>query len=73
MARGEEPGKVGTDVSKTALFQAVSAFLSDIRGEKKDAKRPPVGALEGYRATVIAAKAHEAVMTGNKIDPFFSF
>jgi predicted dehydrogenase len=67
MARGEEPGKVGADISKTALYQAVDAFLGRVRGDKKDPKRVANGALEGYQATVIAAKAHEAVMTGSKI------
>lgn len=63
LAHGQQPGKVGTDVSKTALYQAIDAFLTSIRTNKK----PEVGPLEGYQATVVARKAHEAVLSGSKI------
>jgi predicted dehydrogenase len=53
----------GTDLSKTSLYQSINKFLNAIR----DNTRPPVGALEGYQATVVAVKANEAVMTGSKI------
>lgn len=63
ISQGKEPGKVGTDVTKSALFQSVRAFLTSVRTHKK----PVAGPLEGFQATVVAAKAHEAVMSGNKI------
>jgi predicted dehydrogenase len=61
--QGKQPGEVGTDVSKTALYQAIQAFLTAIRTEKK----PAAGALEGYQATVTALKTHEAILAGNRI------
>jgi predicted dehydrogenase len=63
LALGKQPGQVGTDVSHTSLYQALDTFLNSIRQDKK----PECGALEGYQATVVANKANEAVMTGNKI------
>ena len=60
---GRQPGEVGTDISHTALFQAVWEFLNGINKDKK----PDVGPLEGYHATVIAHKVNEAVLTGTKI------
>lgn len=63
IAQGKQPGQVGTDVTKTALYQALSAFFDAIRSGKK----PAAGPMEGYQATVIALKAHEAILTGNKI------
>jgi predicted dehydrogenase len=63
IAQGKQPGEVGQDVTKTALYQALSAFLDSIHTGKK----PAAGPLEGYQATLIASKAHEAVMTGSKI------
>ncbi len=55
---GLQPGAVGTDVSKTALYQAVDNFLGCVRSGKK----PDAGALEGYQATVVALKANEAAL-----------
>lgn len=63
IAQGKQPGQVGTDVTKTALYQALAAFFDSIRSGKK----PAAGPLEGYQATVIALKAHEAILSGNKI------
>jgi predicted dehydrogenase len=63
IAQGKEPGKVGTDVSKTALYQSLFAFGEAIQTNKK----PKAGALEGYQATVVALKANEAVVTGKTI------
>ena len=63
LALGKSPKDVGTDVSKSALFQAVDAFLDSIRQNKK----PEVGAVEGYQATVVAAKANEAALSGSRI------
>jgi predicted dehydrogenase len=63
LAQGKEPGKVGTDVTKTALYQAIAAF-----GESIQKNTPPkAGVLEGYQATVVALKANEAVLTGKTI------
>lgn len=63
IALGKDPGKIGTDVSKTALYQSIEVFLEGIRKDKK----PPVTPLDGYRATVIAIKSNEAVVNGSKI------
>lgn len=63
LALGKDPGKVGTDVSKTALYQSIETFLESVRNNKK----PEVTPLDGYRATVVAIKSNEAVATGTKI------
>lgn len=61
--QGKEPSKVGTDVTKTALYYACERFADAIRkGEKS-----PVPAEVGYQANVVAAKAHEATMSGTRI------
>ena len=63
LSQGVQPGSVGTDVTKTALYQACWNFTNAIAtGKKLD-----VTAVEGYHATVIANKANEAVLTGVKI------
>ena len=77
LALGREPGKVGTDVTKTALFQAVKTFLRSVQaGQRISAKEPnpehpnpplPAGPEEGYTATVVAIKANEAVLSGNRV------
>lgn len=77
LALGKQPGEVGTDVTKTALYQAVVGFVKSCqKGERVFAKEPaktetnpPLvpGPVEGYEATVVAIKANEAVMTGSKI------
>ncbi len=64
MSQGKEPGKVGTDVSKSALYQSVAAFLDSVRTGKK----PAASALVGYQATVVARMAHDACMTGSRIE-----
>ncbi len=64
LALGKDPGKLGTDVSKTALYQSIESFLNSIRKKIK----PEVTPLDGFRATVIAAKANEAILTGTRID-----
>jgi predicted dehydrogenase len=63
IAQGKEPGKVGADVTKTALYQSIMAFANSIQTKTK----PKAGALEGYQATVVALKANEAVTTGKTI------
>lgn len=61
--QGKQPGEVGTDVTKTSLYQSLSVFLDSVRQKKKS----PVGAVEGYQATVTALKANEAILTGTRI------
>lgn len=63
LALGKQPGAVGTDLTTTALYQAISDFLDSIRTNTK----PAVGPEEGYQATVISHKANEAVVTGSRI------
>ena len=58
IARGKKPGEIGTDVSKTSLYQAIDAFVTSISHNKK----PDVGPLEGYQATVVAHKCNEAAL-----------
>jgi len=64
IALGKDPGKVGTDVSKTSLYQAIDAFTAAIGANK----RPAVGALEGYQATVVAHKCNEAATSKTRIE-----
>jgi hypothetical protein len=77
LALGKQPGSVGTDVTKTSLYQAIEGFLKSCqKGErvpakepsKTDAKPPLVpGAEEGFEATVVAIKANEAALTGSRV------
>ena len=65
------------DLTKTSMFQSCNAFMDSVRAGKpvspkepsKDDPNPPVipGAVEGFRATVVALKANEAAVTGSKI------
>jgi len=64
LALGKQPGAVGTDLTKTALYQAIADFLESIRTGTK----PEIGPEEGYQATVVAHKANEAVVTGTRIE-----
>ena len=48
----------------TALYQSVEAFLNSIRKKTK----PELTPLDGYRATVVAIKANEAIQKGTRID-----
>lgn len=77
LALGKQPGQIGTDVSKTSLYQAIDGFLKSCqKGERvfakeatKDDPKPPLvpGAVEGFEATVVALKANEAVLSGSKV------
>jgi len=77
LALGKQPGQVGTDVTKTSLYQAVDGFLHSCqKGERVFAKeptqddaRPPLvpGPVEGFEATVVGIKANEAVLLGSKV------
>ncbi|MDE2125997.1 MAG: Gfo/Idh/MocA family oxidoreductase [Armatimonadetes bacterium] len=63
LAQGVQPASVGTDVSQTALFKSVAAFINSVRTGAK----PDADAAVGYQATVIARKAHDASMTGSTV------
>lgn len=63
LALGKDPGTVGTDVTKTSLYQAILAFLNSVHTGAK----PGADALTGYQASVVAQKVHEATMTASKI------
>ncbi len=63
LAAGLQPGVVGTDVSKTSLYQSLDSFLDCVRTGKK----PTAGAQEGYQATVVATKANEAALKNTRI------
>lgn len=64
IALGKKPGEIGTDVSKTSLYQAIDAFTAAISTNK----RPAVGPLEGYQATVVAHKCNDAVTSKTRIE-----
>src|SRR5207248_6218357 len=64
IALGKKPGEIGTDVSKTSLYQAIDAFVGSVSKNK----RPDVGPLEGYQATGVARKCHDAAMGKNRIE-----
>lgn len=64
MSQGKEPGKVGADVSKSALYQSAGAFITSARTGAK----PAAGAEIGYQATVIATMAHEACLSGTRVE-----
>lgn len=63
LALGKDPSKVGTDVSKTSLYQALDAFITSVSTNKK----PEYGPLEGYQATVIAHKCNDAAVSRSRI------
>jgi predicted dehydrogenase len=65
--QGKDPAKVGQDVTKTALYQACEGFITKIQTGKLPEEIDGATALEGYQATVVAIKTHEAVMSGTKI------
>jgi predicted dehydrogenase len=77
LALGKQPGQVGTDLTRTGLYQAIEGFLKSCqKGQRVHAKEPtkenanpPLvpGAVEGYEATVIGIKANEAVLSGTKV------
>jgi predicted dehydrogenase len=77
LAQGKEPGAVGTDVTKSALYQACVAFLKSVRAGQRVAvmdssaqnPKPPVapGALEGYQATVMGIMANRSATEGKRI------
>lgn len=65
LALGLEPGKNRqVDPKKTPLFYACEAFLEGVRNGKPTESGPEVG----YRATVLALKANEAIVKGTKLE-----
>ncbi len=64
MSQGKEPGKVGTDVGKSALYQSVEAFLNSVRTGAK----PAATAEIGFQANVVAVRAHEACLSGSRVE-----
>ncbi len=60
---GKDPAANRGAYSKGALYYSCETFLNAVRG----AAKTPCGAVEGFEATVVALKANEAVVTGNKI------
>lgn len=64
ISQGKEPGKVGADVTKTALYQSVDAFLNSVRTGAK----PAADALIGYQAAVMGITVNEACATGTRIE-----
>ena len=65
LAEGKKPGEhTDTDPTRGSLYFAGDHFLTAIREKKESVS----GAQEGYEANVVALKAHEAVMTGGKIN-----
>jgi hypothetical protein len=64
LEEGKEPGKDGpVETTQNALSLAFDNFARGIRENAALVSGP----LEGYQATVIAIKANEAIITGNKV------
>jgi predicted dehydrogenase len=64
LAEGKEPGKEGpVEPEKGPLYLALDNFARSVRKQA----RVNAGADEGYRATVVALKAHEAALAGSRI------
>ncbi len=60
---GLDPSENRNAYTKGAIYYACETFLNAIRGTEKT----PCGPVEGYEATVVALKANEAILSGNKI------
>ena len=77
LALGKKPGEMGTDLTRTAIYQAVETFIRSCQAgqrvsvkEKSDADPNPAvapGPEEGYTATVVAIKCNEAALANGKI------
>ena len=62
---GKEPGKEGSlEPTRDALYLALEDFTRSIR----EGSKPACGAVDGYRATAVAIKANEAILSGAKVD-----
>jgi hypothetical protein len=61
---GKDPGKEGSlEPSQDALQRAFVDFIRSIRENSKIV----CNAMDGYRATVVAAKANEAVLSNTRV------
>ncbi len=77
LALGKQPGEGGTDLTKSGLYQSCRAFLNAVRAGKRVPVKEPTtgnphppltpGYLEGYQATLVALKANESAISGNRI------
>jgi predicted dehydrogenase len=63
LVKPEEEDKVKTEDTKTAWRRELDAFFVCVR----EGKPPPCTALDGLKAAVAAAKANEAIQTGQKV------
>ena len=62
---GKEPGQEGSmEPTQTALSLALYNFARSIREDTRIA----CSALQGYQANIVAIKAHEAVMSGTRVE-----
>jgi predicted dehydrogenase len=60
---GLDPSEHKDAYTKGPLYYSCETFLNAVRGQAKT----PCGPVEGYEATLVALKANEAVVTGNKV------
>lgn len=69
LARGIEPSKAPPD-AKGSVYYCLETFADAARG-KKDRwlvkQKQPVSIADGYLGTVLAIKAHEAVVSGKRV------
>lgn len=63
LSEGGQPHLAQLDTTKTPLYYSVEHFATCIQEKKK----PDNSAEVGYRATMVAIKANEAVMNGSKV------
>lgn len=63
--QGKEPGQEGSvEPELDAVHLAFDNFARSVRGRAK----PAAGVREGLQATIVALKAHEATLTGGRIE-----
>lgn len=60
---GKDPSENRNAYTRGALYYACETFLNAVRGREKSG----CGAQEGFEATLVAGKANEAILTGNKV------
>ena len=63
LSAGGQPHLAQIDATKTPLYYSVEHFATCV----KEGKKPDNSAEVGYRATMVALKANEAVNTGSKV------
>jgi predicted dehydrogenase len=65
LAEGKEPGQDGpAEPEQGPLYLALDNFARSVRGQAQVNAGPD----DGYRATVVAIKAHEAALAGSRIE-----